>query len=114
MNEDHELDDRDPDDQVIDDRAVFEAIQFVEPELRPGVRYTGPQETLLGRYAVEADAIAVGRTAWEAHRAATPGVVAWWIVRKPGESLARWIADSRNPAERVLDLTTNQLVEYRR
>ena len=109
MSEDHQLDG-----QVIDDRTVFEAIQFVEPELRPGVRYTGPQETLLGRYTQEADAIAVGRAAWEAHRASTPNVVAWWIVRKPGENLARWIADSRNPVERVLDLTTNQLIELHR
>jgi len=39
--------------------------------------------------------------------------VAWWIVRAPGESLARWIADAASPVERVLDLRTNELVEVR-
>lgn len=109
MSEDHQVDG-----EVLDDRAAFETIQFVEPELRPGVRYTGPHETLLGRFAQEADAIGAGRAAWKAHRDATPNVVAWWIVRKPGENLARWIADSRNPVERVLDLTTNKLIELHR
>ena len=56
------------------------------------------------------EAIAVGRAAWEAHRADSHDV-AWWLVKVPGESLARWIADSRSPLERVLDLNTQQLVE---
>jgi hypothetical protein len=33
------------------------------------------------------------------------------VVRVTGETLARWIADSGSPVERVLDLRTNQLVE---
>jgi hypothetical protein len=89
----------------------FETVQFVEPALEPGQRYTGPIETLLGSFDVEAEAIANGREAWIAHRGSDSHDVAWWIVRVPGESLARWIADSRSPVERVLDLTTNQLVE---
>jgi hypothetical protein len=34
-------------------------------------------------------------------------------VRVPGEGLARWIADGASHTERMLDLTTNTLVEVR-
>ena len=93
------------------DETQFEAVQFLEPALEPGQRYTGPIETTLGVFEVEADAVAVGRAAWLAHRGSDTHDVAWWLVRVPGESLARWIADSRSEVERVLDLTTKQLVE---
>ena len=92
----------------------FVAMQYREPDLRPGLRYTGPEETHLGEFASESDAIDVARAAWVRFRRESPGGVAWWIVRKPGEDLARWIADSRHEAERVLDLTTNELVEVPR
>jgi hypothetical protein len=94
---------------------VFTAMQYVEPALEPGQRYTGPQETLLGEFEVEADAVTVARAAWVEFREgiAHEHDVAWWIVRANDEELARWIADSRSEFERVLDLTTNQLVEYR-
>ena len=45
------------------------------------------------------------------HRESGSHDVAWWVVRVPGETLARWIADGRSPVERVLDLRSNQLVE---
>lgn len=92
----------------------YEAMQYREPDLRPGLRYTGPEETTLGTFASEADAIEVARAAWHRFRDESPDGVAWWIVRKPGEELARWIADSRHDVERVLDLTTNELVEVPR
>ena len=96
-----------------DSDKVFTAMQFVEPALEPGQRYTGPQETLLGTFDNEADAVTAGRAAWTAFRAKESADVAWWVVRANDEELARWIADSRSEFERVLDLTTNQLVEYR-
>jgi hypothetical protein len=37
---------------------------------------------------------------------------AWWIVREPGMTLARWIADSTTSKEFVLDLRSGELVEY--
>jgi hypothetical protein len=92
---------------------VFTAMQFVEPALEPGQRYTGPEETLLGEFEDEADAVTVARSAWVEFRSRKSHDVAWWIVRAADEDLARWIADSRSEFERVLDLTTNQLVEYR-
>ena len=90
---------------------MFELIEYREPAGPP----TGdpPRETHLGTFDQEADAITVGRDAWRAHRATGSRDVVWWLVRVPGESLARWIADSASPTERVLDLTTNRLVEIR-
>ncbi len=95
------------------DDKVFTAMQFVEPALEPGQRYMGPQETLLGTFDNEADAVTVGRAAWNEFKQRDTADVAWWIVRANDEELARWIADSRSPFERVLDLTTNQLVEVK-
>ncbi|MCP3973561.1 MAG: hypothetical protein GY720_03615 [bacterium] len=92
----------------------FEAVEFREPALQPGERYTGPTETSLGRFDVEQDAIGVAREAWQGFLANPTKDVAWWLVRAQGEELARWIAESRSDVERVLDLTTNQLVAVRR
>ena len=64
----------------------FEAVQFLEPALEPGQRYTGPIESTLGVFEAEADAVAVGRAAWVAHRGSDTHDVAWWLVRVPGES----------------------------
>lgn len=94
--------------------TLFEAIEFREPALQPGERYTGPIETSLGRFEVETDAIAAAREAWQGFMANPTSDVAWWLVRVPGEELARWIAESRSDVERVLDLTTKQLVAVRR
>jgi hypothetical protein len=93
---------------------MFEVIEFREPVAEGGRPIGGPPlETSLGVHAVEADAVRVGREAWRAHRGTGSRDVVWWVVRVPGESLARWIADSSSPTERALDLTTNQLVEIR-
>lgn len=94
--------------------TLFEAIEFREPALQPGERYTGPIETSLGKFEDERKAIAVAREAWQAFMANPSHDVAWWLVRAPGEELARWIAESRSDVERVLDLTTKQLVAVRR
>ena len=89
----------------------FEAMQFVEPAFGPGERFPGTLETQLGLFASEQEAIDSARQAWSDHRASGSRDVAWWIVRVPGESLARWIADGASPVERVLDLRSNKLIE---
>lgn len=89
----------------------FEAMQFVEPAFGPGEKFPGTVETRLGFFVSEDAAVDAAKAAWEAHRASGSHDVAWWIVRVPGESMARWIADSHSPVERVLDLRSNQLVE---
>lgn len=92
----------------------FEAVEFREPALAPGQRPGDPIETSLGRFEDEADAVAIAREAWRGFRANPTTDVAWWLVRARGEDLARWIAESRSDVERVLDLTTLELVPVRR
>lgn len=91
--------------------GIYTATEYREPALEPGMAYQGPIETLIGTYADERDAIGAGRSRWKEFRSSDSRDVAWWIVRKQGEGLARWIAESRSSVERVLDLRTNELVE---
>ena len=91
--------------------GMFTATEYREPALDPGMAYQGPIETLIGSYRDELDAIEAARTRWKDFRMSDSRDVAWWIVRKDGEGLARWIAESRSSVERVLDLRTNELVE---
>lgn len=91
--------------------GIFTATEYREPALEPGMPYQGPIETLLGAYPNEPDAIEAARAKWKEFRQSDSRDVAWWIVRAQGEDLARWIAESRSSVERVLDLTTHELVE---
>lgn len=91
--------------------GTFTATEFREPALEPGMPYQGPIETLIGSYADEAEAVAAARAEWKNFRSSDSRDVAWWIVRRQGEGLARWIAESRSSVERVLDLRTNELIE---
>ncbi len=93
--------------------SQYELVEFVEPAFREGGSFVGTQERVLGVFEVETEAIEVGRAAWTAFRQSGSSDVAWWIVRLPGEALARWIADGASPVERVLNLRTNELVEIR-
>lgn len=61
-------------------------------------------------YDTESAAIEHGRLAWREGRQSVTNDVLWWIVRTPGENLARWIADAASDEEQVLDLRTNRLV----
>jgi len=88
----------------------FEVVEFREPTPEPGQPFHGTKETVIGSFDQEIDAIAFGREAWNASRASDTKDVMWWIVRVPGESLCRWIADRGNDSEQILDLTTNNLV----
>jgi len=91
--------------------ASFELRAYREPVPEPGMPFPGTEETVLGVYDDEAEAIAAGRRAWQEFRASGSRDVAWWIVRAEGEELARWIADSASEKDRVLDLRTKKLVE---
>lgn len=91
--------------------GIFTATEYREPALEPGMNYQGPIETLIGSFNDETEAIEAARRRWKDFRASGSHDVAWWIVRKDGEGLARWIAESRSSVERVLDLRTNELVE---
>lgn len=93
--------------------SQYELVEFVEPAFEPGGTFLGTQERVLGLFDVEAEAIEMGRAAWTAFRRSGSPDVAWWIVRVPGEALARWIADGGSSVERVLDLRTHELVEVR-
>lgn len=93
---------------------AFELVEFCEPSPEPGRPFPGTSQHVVGTYEEEAEAIAVGRARWTEMRAADTHDVMWWIVRVPGESLARWIADRSSPDEQVLDLRTNELVVLKR
>lgn len=97
--------------EAIVQEGIFTATEYREPALEPGMAYQGPIETLIGRFNDERDAIDAARNKWKAYRESDSHDVAWWIVRREGEGLARWIAESRSSVERVLDLRTNELVE---
>jgi hypothetical protein len=91
--------------------SEYELVEFVEPAFHEGGSFVGTRERVLGVFDVETAAIEAGRAAWRTFRESDSTDVAWWIVRVPGEALARWIADGGSPVERVLDLRTNELVE---
>ena len=89
---------------------AYELVEFREPALQPGQPFDGRSETVLGNYGDEHAAIEHGRIAWRTGRSSGSSDVVWWIVRVPGEQLARWLADGASDREQVLDLTTNSLV----
>jgi hypothetical protein len=95
----------------MDNDGIFTTHEFREPAIVAGQAPVSAIETLLGSFATEGEAVAVGRAAWESFRASGSHDVAWWLVRASGEDLARWIADSGSDVQRVLDLRTNTLVE---
>lgn len=92
---------------------AFEVVEFREPTPEPGTPFAGTQQQVIGAFDVETDAIERGREAWALARSSDTTDVMWWIVRVPGESLCRWIADRGSAEEQILDLTTNNLVPVR-
>lgn len=93
--------------------SEYELVEFIEPAFHEGGAFTGTHERVVGQFGAESDAVEVGRKAWRSFRESGSNDVAWWIVRVPGETLARWIADSGSPVERVLDLRTKQLIDLK-
>jgi hypothetical protein len=85
---------------------VFESVEFVELHLPPGAPIS---QRLIGVFEVEDDAVEAARNAREAFGESED--YAWWIVRREGAQLSRWIADNRSHKEFVLDMRTGTLVE---
>lgn len=85
---------------------MFESVEFVEPQLPPGAPIS---QRFIGVFEVEEDAIEAARDAREAFGESED--YAWWIVRRQGAQLSRWIADNRSHKEFVLDMRTGTLVE---
>ena len=85
---------------------AYELVEYREPTPQPGRQFDGRSETVLGDYDEEHTAIEHGRIAWRAGRSSESSDIVWWIVRVPGEQLARWLADGGSDQEQVLDLTT--------
>lgn len=87
----------------------YEAVENTEPRDRPGA----PVESrVLAIHDTEDEAIETARSARAEFQAAGRHDYTWWIVREPGETLARWIADSSTSKEFVLDLRSGELVEF--
>ena len=85
---------------------MFEAIQFIE--LKRGAE---PDETVLGDFEREEDAVEAARAAREVLMSNGSDDYAWWIVRKKGARLATFITDSKSNKEFVLDLRSGELIE---
>lgn len=85
---------------------MFESVEFVEPQLPIGAPIS---QRLIGVFEVEEDAIQAARDSREAFGESED--YAWWIVRRQGAQLSRWIADNRSHKEFVLDMRTGTLVE---
>jgi hypothetical protein len=88
---------------------AYEAVENTEPRDRPGA----PVEVrILATCDTEDEAIEAARHARDAYVSAGRHDYTWWLVREPGLTLARWIADSSTSKEFVLDLRSGELVEY--
>lgn len=85
---------------------MFEAVEFVEKEAHPE-----PVERVLGEFDDDTTAVEMVRQARTRFRDSGSKGYAWWVVRKPGATLAEFIADSRSDKEFVLDMTSGELVE---
>ncbi len=90
---------------------MFETIEYIEVERGRGGRNPAPYQRVVGTFEVEAEAIEAGRAARSELLEKDGEAYAWWVVRKVGAPIAQWIADSHNPREFVLDLTSGELVE---
>jgi len=93
---------------------AFELVEFCEPTPEPGQPFPGTLQTVVGVYEIETEAIDIGRRRWSDMRASGTTDVMWWVVRVPGETLARWVADRGSADEQILDLRTNELVVVRK
>lgn len=85
---------------------MFEAVQFIEYRGQPE-----PEETNLGEFQEELDAVETARQARTSFIESGRDEYAWWVVRKVGARLANFIADSKSNKEFALDLTSGELVE---
>jgi hypothetical protein len=88
--------------------AVFEyeVVEFVEHVGKADI-----DETHLGIFDDEADAVRTARIARRQYLAVETGDYAWWVVRVPGAKFANFIVDSRSEKEFMVDLRTGELIE---
>lgn len=86
----------------------YEAVQFVSR-----VAHIGPAVTehKIGEFDSMEAAIEAARSAREAFSPSIYEPDAWWVVRKPGNLRAEWVAESGSPQERVIDLRSDRLAE---
>ncbi len=85
---------------------MFESVQFVER-----ASAAEPEETPLGEFEKEPDAVEAARDARRAFLETGSDDFAWWIVREKGAQLANFIADSKSDKEFVVDLRSGELME---
>lgn len=85
---------------------MFETVQFVEQRAE-----AAPQETIIGEFEAEMQAVDSAREARDAFLSTGSDDYAWWIVREKGARLANFISDSTSGKEFVLDLSSGELVE---
>ena len=93
---------------------MFEAVEFIEEEVAPGLPGPVPTENVRGLFEMEDDAVTRARAARAGFMNADRDGYAWWIVREQGARLANWISDSRSDREFALDLTSGELTELPR
>jgi hypothetical protein len=84
----------------------YEAVQFVEHIGKADI-----DETHLGVFQEEADAVRIARATRRGYLAAGNTEYAWWVVRVQGAKLANFIVDSRSEKEFMVDLRTGELIE---
>ncbi|MDR9450512.1 MAG: hypothetical protein RI637_04770 [Acidimicrobiia bacterium] len=90
---------------------MFQAVRYVEEEIRPGRVAPPPTVSMIGHYTTEAAAVKAARRSMAEFLQSGRPEYAWWIVRQDDAQLANWIADSRTRREFMVDLTTSKLVE---
>lgn len=87
---------------------MFEAIEYIEEEL-DGIPTGVNLERMLGEFDNERDAVNAARKAREDY--GDRHEYAWWVVRRRGERLALWIADSHSDKEFLVDLGTEHIID---
>jgi hypothetical protein len=87
---------------------MYEAIEYIEEE-ENGLPTGTSLERVLGTFETEDGGVAAARDAMI--RYGDRHEYAWWIVRKQGERIAAWIADSRSGREFLMDLTKEEIVD---
>jgi hypothetical protein len=87
---------------------MYEALEYIEEE-EGGVPTGTSLETMLGTFESEDAAVAAARSAMIAY--GDRHEYAWWIVRRQGERIAAWIADSRSGREFLMDLSQERIVD---
>jgi len=87
---------------------MFEAIEYIEEEAA-GLPTGSVAERAVGLFFTEAEAVLTARAARSSHLGRRE--YAWWVVRRQGEQIASWIADSKSGREFVVDISKERVVD---